>query len=711
MNLKKKIAFLIALLGVNYAELKAQEQVNKCGATEAEAALIEKNPELAKPIKELEAFLNQVDRSKLEKNKRGQYIIPIVYHVLHNYGAENITDEQIYSDVKNLNDNYNKRNADTTQVIPIFKPLIANVGFEFRLANKDPQGNCTNGIDRINTYKTFKANDQSKLNPWNRSVYLNIWVANTLENTSAAAYAYKPASAHYMFYYDGILAWHSYVGSIGTSSQYNSKTITHEIGHCLNLDHLWGATNQPGVACGDDGVLDTPETKGHSNCNILYDSTCHPPIIENVQNYMEYSYCDYMFTPGQKDRMTDALNSDVAQRKSLWSDQSLIAAGVDGPRVDCKPKADFNTNKQFSCIGNSIQYKNQSYNDTLMTAAEWTFDGDATPATSTSLNTVQVTYNTKGWKTSSLKSTSNAGSGTTTKSDYVYIADPVGKNVTGKIFHFEDEAEFASWTNFNYFNNEFKWDYYTYGGYFGTKCVRYKAYDTRTFPNNTVGSASGDIDELITEAYDLSGLSQGNAYLNFFSAGATRASINTDIEDSLIIQYSVTCGNSWVNLAKLSKSQIINNGKVTNEFFIDNTTTWDAKTFALPAQALTSNTFFKFRYRPGDLSNNFYLDNFEINSTPVSVKNINTQGYSFELVPNPATNGNSFIQLNTSESGNAKITVSNILGEKISTFDYQVNRNILNQIELPSNVFTQKGIYFVNIDINGKKNTKKLIVQ
>ncbi len=713
----KKYLFLFLCLGFITNEITAQQNV-PCTANSESDKIIELHPEWKISIEKMQKELDRMDFSKLEKNKRGQYIIPLVFHVIHNYGPENISDEQIYDAVKILNRDYNKLNPDTAGIIPVFKPLIANIGVEFRLANKDPQGNCTNGIDRINSYKSFVGNgngNQSKFNQWNRSIYFNIWVVNDVDgdpSTGVLAFALFPANAHYAFYWDGVIVEARSVGSVGIGQLFTSRTLSHEIGHSLNLSHLWGNTNQPKVACGDDGVLDTPETKGHDNCNNLYDSTCHPPIIENVQNYMEYSFCpNQMFTLGQKDRMLDALNSDVAQRNSLWSANSLHAAGIDRPKMDCAPKADFSTNKLFTCVGNSITFTNRSWGDTTFTAATWDFGADATPATSTSINTVQVSYSAPGWKSTSMTTSSNAGTGSKSKNDFIYIANPIGKNVIGKIFHFEDQAEFDSWANFNYFDNDFKWDYYTYGGYFGSRCIRYKAFDTRKFPNNTVGSAKGDYDELITEAYDLTSLSQGNAYLNFFSAGATRASVNADIDDSLIVQYSTNCGNTWVNLAKLSKNQVINNGKITDEFFIDNITTWDAKTFPLPAQALTSNTFFKFRYRPGDLSNNFYIDNFEINSTPVSVKDVYTQGYSFELIPNPAINGVSNIQLNTSENATAKVLVTNILGEKIVMFEQKVNSNSLNTIELPNLIFANKGIYFVNIDINGKKNTKKLIVQ
>jgi len=276
---------------------------------------------------------------------------------------------------------------------------------------------------------------------------------------------------------------------------------------------------------------------------------------------------------------------------------------------------------------------------------------------------------------------------------------------------FEDEAAFNNnWANFNYFNNQFKWQYYDLGGYLGSKCIRYRGFDDRTFPQNLTGSAASDIDELITEAYDLSSLNVNNAYLNFFLSGATRASINADIADSLVILYSNNCGSTWVNWTKITKTALINNGTINTEFNADNNAVWMAKSFPLPQAALTSSTFFKFRYKPCDFSNNVYIDNLEINSTPVSVKNVNAVGFDFEVVPNPA-NSFSAIHLNSSENAEVKILVTNLLGDKVCNFSQKVLSGTVNKIELPSNVFNNKGIYFVNIDINGKKSTKKLVIQ
>ena len=119
-----------------------------------------------------------------------------------------------------------------------------------------------------------------------------------------AGYAYKPGVVDgFLYPLDGIIILSNYIGSIGTSSYTTSRALTHEIGHYLSLSHLWGDTNSPGAACGDDGILDTPETMGWTTCQLTNNDVCVPGTPENVQNYMEYAYCQRMFTFGQRDAM------------------------------------------------------------------------------------------------------------------------------------------------------------------------------------------------------------------------------------------------------------------------------------------------------------------------------------------------------------------------------------------------------------------------
>ena len=171
LNLKQSIL----ALALGFTAFTSQAQTaHRCGTDAATKEFIEKHPELKMNIENLEQSLNSIDINSLQKNRAGNYIIPIVFHVIHNYGPENISEAQIKDQVRVLNEDFQKRNADTNLILSTFKPLIANVGFEFRLATIDPQGNCTNGIDRIASHRTFFGDETSKLNPWSRNRYLNI---------------------------------------------------------------------------------------------------------------------------------------------------------------------------------------------------------------------------------------------------------------------------------------------------------------------------------------------------------------------------------------------------------------------------------------------------------------------------------------------------------------------------------------------------------
>jgi hypothetical protein len=209
------------------------------------------------------------------------YVIPVVFHIIHNNGPENISDEQCQDAIRVLNDDYNKLNPDWDQVKEEFLPIVANVGITFRLAGLDPDGNCTSGITRTVSELTNDGGQSMKdLIIWPRDKYLNVWVAASAQG--AAAYTQTPGNVDGFWgeATDGIVSLHNYIGAIGTSSPSHSRTLTHEVGHWINLRHCWGPTNDPGLPenCDvDDNVTDTPNTEGWTSCN-RNGATCGSPL-------------------------------------------------------------------------------------------------------------------------------------------------------------------------------------------------------------------------------------------------------------------------------------------------------------------------------------------------------------------------------------------------------------------------------------------------
>jgi hypothetical protein len=267
---KKAILFLSAALSISGVGM-AQTQTLRCYADEMQARLKEQFPEIARYEEQLEREIQQklqaMDLRQFAKTTADDtvYHVPLVFHVIHNYGDEYVTDNAIYQTVEGINKMYNKGNADTSDVIQQYRgkipgtdvPYIGNARIRFHLATKDPQGNPTNGITRRRSYLTGNAGDQAKFDLWPPSSYINIWIVQKFnsQQSEAAAYAYKPASAAANPYGDGVISLFNYMNA--------DNTISHELGHVLNLDHPWGSTNNCEVDCGDDGVDDTPPTHGH----------------------------------------------------------------------------------------------------------------------------------------------------------------------------------------------------------------------------------------------------------------------------------------------------------------------------------------------------------------------------------------------------------------------------------------------------------------
>jgi hypothetical protein len=260
--------FVIAL----FANAQAQTPF-PCGSDQVWQKQVAEHPELLTMQTTYAADLDSiVANMKLDKTSYPILYIPVVFHVIHLNGSEDISDAQIYNVMRIINRDWAKLNPDINKIIgnSPFHGLAANMQIQFRLAQKDPDGRCTNGIERIYSHKTIYADESSKLHQWPREMYLNIWTVQSLgqPGATAAAYALFPSSTTFYPQGDGVISLSNYVGSIGTSSAFNSRTITHELAHCFAIEHVWGGTNNPWVACGDDGVDDTPITRGHySSCN------------------------------------------------------------------------------------------------------------------------------------------------------------------------------------------------------------------------------------------------------------------------------------------------------------------------------------------------------------------------------------------------------------------------------------------------------------
>ncbi len=250
-----------------------------------------------------------------EQRANGQSVvitIPIVFHVLYANSTENIADSEIFEQLQTLNDDFRRLNSDADNVWS----QAADTEIEFCLATIDPDGAPTNGILRVPTSvssfgsnNAMKFTDQGGSDAWPASDYLNFWVCNL--GGGLLGYAQFPGGSAST---DGVVCGYPYVGSNGPGAGiYNlGRTGTHEVGHWLDLRHIWGDGG-----CGvDDGVSDTPESDASNfNCAIGHESCGSEDM---VQNYMDYSQdaCMNLFTAGQAVRM-QALFQPGGDRASL----------------------------------------------------------------------------------------------------------------------------------------------------------------------------------------------------------------------------------------------------------------------------------------------------------------------------------------------------------------------------------------------------------
>ncbi len=277
------------------------------------------------------------------------YTIPVVFHILHEGGSENIPDASLIYALDYVNKDFARLNADAGNTAAPFNASYIDSEMKFMLAKKDPNGNCTSGIVRHITDKTTWNQSGVLTNyayTWDPTKYLNIYIVKSIVPTGTTVgtivgYTYKPGTWSTGAPQDAIVYRHDFL-----TNGDQPRSLTHEIGHWFNLAHIWGNTNAPNIACGDDGIGDTPETKGHeftcptSSANLCVQTNTIYNNLDNVQNIMNYSGCPLNFTTGQTNAMRAAATSATSGRNNLWSSGNLIATDVNGV-ANCAPISDF----------------------------------------------------------------------------------------------------------------------------------------------------------------------------------------------------------------------------------------------------------------------------------------------------------------------------------------------------------------------------------
>jgi PKD repeat protein len=689
------LIILVCLVSAVSLELNAQ---GWCITDEMYLQEVAENPDRALQREIYESQIQEIIKNNPDLGKGGNArIIPVVFHVIHENGSENITRPQMLDQLRILNEDFRRLNPDTVNTPGPFKAVAADANIEFRIAQKDPSGNCTDGVVRVFSALTTNARNNVKaLSYWPSNKYLNIWIVRTIENVNGTpgfviGFAQFPGGSPLT---DGVVLRADYTGSILTANNnHKGRTATHEVGHWLNLRHIWGDTN-----CGDDQVADTPQHAGanQSNCPTFPKFSACPqngPNGDMFSNYMDYTNgnCQNIVTQGQSARMNAALSSFVSGRDNLWSPSNLVSTGTDGTApVLCSPVAAFTASTTDICEGTAVNFTDWSWRGAPDTWS-WTFTG-GTPSTSSAQHP-SVVYNTPGKYDVTLTVTNAAGTNTQTKTVYVNV-------------------HHMWWTNKLPFSENFESGIFKDPGYYTIINEGGNGWDRTNMASSTGqysafiynfgGNVQGKTDAFISPAFDLTNTTGINA--TFKVAFAVRSSTSAD---QLRVYASTTCGQFWTARYTKSGTALATAGLVSSNF-IPTGSQWREETISLNTSSFTGkpNVKLMFEYTH-DTGNNIFVDDLNITGI-VGINDGMKEIMDISVFPNPAE-ANSMVSFTMEKEGHVVVKLIDLLGRELKTL--AEGPLAPGEYSLPVEGLEQAGVYFINFTIDNQQVSRKLIIK
>lgn len=636
-------------------------------------------------------------------------IFPVVVHVVHEYGIENIADSQIVNAIEWLNRDFQALSPELNEVVSPFDTIIGNANFEFRLATIDPFGNPTNGIDRIHSGMTDNATAFSKINSWDPNKYINIWLFTSLVPNGLIASTNNPLTSSSNCN-DGVMMIHDFFGGIGTATYGSKSTLTHEMAHYFGLFHIADGSSSPGgSSCSySDGIFDTPrQTMGTTcystlnTCNDInypesYDYWGFDPI-DMRYNFMDYGYCMSFFTKNQVDFMRSLAESPLYNRSQLCSEANLIATGtLDSTAFVPFANANFAPQSRSVCAGDSLVLLPEM--SSISAQYQWSFPGGS-PATSSQVSP-KVAYSTPGFYDITLTVITPSGSDTKTISNAIYVSGNWAEFNGPTVQDFDSPPYW--WFTHNPTANSNQFTLMPSGGVSNSGCYKLNNYwiDADTCPSSN--QLTGSKDYLISPAFDLRYTS--NVSVHFDYAFGASSITSGSIPEVLKMYASRDCGKTWTLRKTISDTALVTALAASGTNFEPNSNQWKTATFYYPTSALDAKTRFRFEFLSSNQSNNFYLDNFRIDGTLTVSENESAQ---VSISPNPLRSGSELRIATNLADEPMTVRIFDLSGKEVHVSQQAAANTSGNDIQI--NV--RPGMYLLRIQQGSTFFTERLVVE
>lgn len=703
----RKFTFLVGFLFLSVTGIQAQRT---CSTMDHFQHLKDTDPAAEKNHQKYKHKVNEWIRENGNQHRAGGVItIPTVVHVIYRTSAENISNAEIMSQMTILNEDFRKQNADTSNIPAVWANTMGDSEIEFCLAQRDPQGNPTTGILRVpTTVNSFGFSDNMKYtssggsDAWPRDQYLNIWVCNL--GGGLLGFAQFPGQAAAT---DGVAVGYQFFGNIGSQAPFNlGRTTTHEVGHWLGLEHIWGGN---GCANGD-GVADTPPQNTASGGCPSFPATdnCSPSSPGYMfMNYMDYSDdgCMNSFTVGQGNVMQGVLATTRVSLQSsngcvpvnlLPNDASL--AGINSPSgsvcaASITPEFDLFNNGQNTITSIDVNWQIDA--GTVMTQA-WTGSLASLATTTITLPSQAVApgnHDITIWTTNPNGVSDDDPTNDTMSVNFTLTTAPAG--TAPPLVETFETGNFppAGWSINNPDNAE-TWELFSSAGANNSsRSARMNYFDY---------AAPGEIDELVLPSIDLS---SAPAPVLTFDVSYSLYS-QTGFSDTLTVYVSTDCGASWTSVYQKFDQALttVSPFFTTNQWVPTTSDHWRNEYVDLSAYANTVGVQIKF-VGGNDYENDLYIDNVNVLGF-VGVEG-NLPNTAVTLSPNPG-HDQFRLDINLPVISEVEISVVNSIGQKV----WETSREEFNNGRVELDLSGQStGIYFVRVKTSSGTTTKKLIRQ